>query len=118
MDSKIRQLAGLSESSKTQLDALQSREQLRDNILQVHDQALTNFSKLAQRLEQRLAEVEAKLLKKTELETRVSNLEHDTQTLFDMVQTKLSQAQKETNENVGNIMGILQLFEEKQKHIV
>ena len=62
--------------------------------------------------------MEAKLLKKTELETRVSNLEHDTQTLFDMVQTKLSQAQKETNENVSNIMGILQLFEEKQKHIV
>ena len=65
-----------------------------------------------------MAEVEAKLLKKTELETRVSNLEHDTQTLFDMVQTKLSQAQKETNENVSNIMGILQLFEEKQKHVV
>ncbi|CAL6018383.1 Conserved_hypothetical protein [Hexamita inflata] len=115
---KIDRILGSTNAVSVKTDALQSRETLRDNILQIHDQALTNFSKVVQRLESKISELEAQMIQKDELDQRIRNLEHDVQSLFGQMQSRFAEVSTETNGNVANIMGVLQLFEQKQKAII
>lgn len=84
----------------------------------MHDQALTNYTKIIQRLEQRLNGLEANMLQKDEVDQRLKNLEYDIKQLFDQMQGRFSEVQQESNQNVNNIMSIMNVFEQKQKGIV
>ncbi|KAH0573670.1 hypothetical protein SS50377_23605 [Spironucleus salmonicida] len=114
---RVEQVSHLSNAIQTKNDALTSREQLRDNIISIHDEALTNFSQVLQKLERKISDLESKSIGKDELDVRINNLEHDVKQMWSSMQNQTVALQQEVNSNITNIMGILGLLEQKNKSV-